>query len=176
MELMELNLHFWIRRLRLRELRHRQVSHSMSAQSWDQDTAFQIPSPGVRIKAHVRQGLRGGVLAIHPSPERQGTSSPAKKPSRTLLPVSFFLMPRVSLCLHWQPLPQAPLSLGPITGSPALTQRCTFWMWLDAVHMAPELRALLPTQSCLPPANPLLLFSGLVIHSCLPVIEVLGRK
>ena len=45
-------------------------------------------------------------------------------------------------------------------------------MWPDAIHMAPELRALLPSQGCLRPANPLLLFSELVIHSCLPVIPL----
>ena len=92
------------------------------------------------------------------------------------MPVLSFLVPCVSPSPHWRPLPLAPLSLASARGSPVPTQRCAFWMWPDAIHMALELRALLPSQGCLRPANPLLLFSELVIHSCLPVIRVLGRK
>ena len=159
---MELNLHFWLRRLRLRELRHCQVSHSMSAQSWDQDTDFQIPSPGVRIKAHVQQGLRGGVLAIHQSPERQGTSSPAKKPSRTLLPVSFFLMPRVSLCLHWQPLPLAPLSLGPTTGSPRTHPEMHFLDVARCYSHGPRAKSFVANSGLFAPCQP----PSLIFRAC----------
>ena len=42
LELIELNLQFWIRVLRLRELGQCLVSHSRSAQSWHQDEEEEV--------------------------------------------------------------------------------------------------------------------------------------
>ena len=42
LELIELNLRFWIRVLRLRELGQCLVSHSRSAQSWHQDEEEEV--------------------------------------------------------------------------------------------------------------------------------------
>lgn len=110
-------------------------------------------------------GLPVGILAIQLPPEREGTANPHVEASQDTRPVSLFLVPPTLLgaTLH-HPLPLAPLPLIPASSPRAPAHRCTFWMCLDALRVALEPRALLPSQGCFlppPPPDPLPYFGGL---------------
>lgn len=105
-------------------------------------------------------------LAIYLPPKRQGTGNPCMEASQnTLAGLSLPHAPHSSLNpnLHC-PLPLASLSLTPASSPPS---RYTSWMGLDAICMAPELQALLPSQGCFPPCQTPSLILG-ACHSQLP--------